>query len=155
MRVLRSASAVLVFAIAGCNPEASPISPSPSAGLSPGSPLAVPVNVSVAIHPNVATNDALVIGTIEVEGACLFIVTPDGLRLGVAWPAGTTWNPFRTSITVRGQEAIAGEDVEIGGGSADVTSENIASTPWIVRPLPECLGDGFIFAGSVEPAASS
>ena len=74
--------------------------------------------ISLPIHPNTYTNDALIVGTLQAEGRCLFLVA-------------------------------------IGGGSADVTLDNLWRTAWLVRPLPECLGDGFILAGSVSLAIPS
>lgn len=140
---------ISVSVLAGCGP----IVPPSKADFVPSSAPLVALNIWLPIHPNTATNDALVRGTLQADGRCLFVVTPDGTRLGVAWPAGSRWDPTRTVITVKGVEAAIGQPVAIGGGSADVTLENINRTPWISRPRPECLGDGFIFAGSLATEA--
>ena len=138
-----------VAVLAGCGPI---VPPSP-ADFVPSSEPFVPLSISLPIHPNTATNDALVMGTLQAEGRCLFVVTPDGTRLGVAWPAGSRWDPTRNVISVKNVEASIGQQVAIGGGSADVTLENINRTTWISRPRSECLGDGFMFAGSLSPEA--
>lgn len=142
-----AAIAVLALSIFGCRGTPT-VHPSEQASPTTSDP---PIVVELAIHPNAATNDALVVGSLRIEGRCLFIVTDDGTRLGVAWPAGTRWNPLGGSIVVKGSEVPLDTPVAIGGGSADITPENLHQTPWIVAPRAECLGDGFVFAGTVGP----
>lgn len=149
--MMPSSLAILLVAtlLAGCS------FPTPSDRPAPGSdapdPSEVnPLTIVLPIHPNLATNDALITGTLEVAGPCLFVVTADGTRLGVAWRIGTMWDPVRRVILSprSGAEAGIGDKVEISGGGADIAPENVGETPWVSRPAIECLGDGFIFAGS-------
>jgi len=143
---------LLAFLLAGCRPSLpSPTADVPSASETP----AFATWVVVPIHPNTATNDALITGTLQAEGRCLFLVGSDGTRFGVAWPAGTKWDPTRRALVVGGVVVAVGQVVAIGGGSADVTLDNLARTPWLVRPLPECLGEGFVFAGTLSLATPS
>jgi hypothetical protein len=111
--------------------------------------------ISLPIHPNAYTNDALIVGTLQAEGRCLFLVGARGTRSGVAWPAGTKWDPNAGALVLGDVKVSVGQEVAIGGGSADVTLDNLWRTAWLVRPLPECLGDGFILAGSVSLAIPS
>jgi hypothetical protein len=136
-------SLVVLAFVWGCSappPPPADVSPAPSPD----------VVVSLPIHPNPYTPSALFVGTLEVDGRCLFLIAEDGRRLGVAWRVGTLWNASRRSITVMGVEARAGETVHLGGGYYDIGPEDIDGTPWVNAPLPECLGDAFIFVGRLS-----
>lgn len=141
---------VLGLLVVGCQRTSSPAPSEPSP--SDSGPSLV---VNLAIHPNPATNDALVIGSLRIEGRCLFLITAEGIRLGVAWPAGTRWNAFNGTLDVKGSEVPLDTPVAVGGGSADITPSNLHEIPWIVAPLQECLGDSFVFAGTVGPSPAT
>lgn len=120
----------------------------------PPTPLAR-VNVSLPIHPNTAGLDALLQGPLYAEDGCLFVGGPGGPLTGVAWPAGTRWDPARNTIISFGVEASLGDVVQIGGGHIDVDVEKIRRMPWITPPRPECLGDAFWFAsGLIQEVAT-
>jgi hypothetical protein len=108
------------------------------------------VNVSLPIHPNTDSLDALLRGPLYAEDGCLFVGEAGGELVGVAWPAGTRWNAARNTITVNGVEASLGEEVQLGGGLIDVSVEKIPRMAWINPPRPECLGDMFWFAGGLS-----
>lgn len=117
----------------------------------PISPVASPeVILSLPIHPNPFAPAALFVGSLEVEGRCLFLRGMDERRIGVAWPVGTRWDPRRRAITLHGVTAFAGETVHLGGGFYDIGPAEIDRGPWISPPLPECLGDAFIFVGDLS-----
>jgi len=148
---MRSWLTILVIGvtIAGCSTPTPSDQKRPSTDLPDPSPVE-PLAIVLPIHPNLATNDALITGTLEVVGPCLFVVTADDTRLGVAWRIGTIWDPGRRVIisAPSGAEAGIGDQVNLGGGPADVTRENVDQIPWLSRPDVECLGDRFVFAGS-------
>jgi hypothetical protein len=129
--------------LGGCSET--PIPSPPTA--SPPSP---DVIVSLPIHLNRFTPAGLFVGILEVKGQCLFLRIIDERRIGVAWPAGTRWDPRRRAITVNGVTAFAGETVHLGGGAVDIGPADIERRPWISPPLPDCLGDTFIFVGDLS-----
>lgn len=131
-------SVVIVIGVVGC----APVSPSPT--------VRTPLNLSLPIHPNAVTLDALLRGELHAEAGCLFLRGAEGRLIGVAWPARTTWNPDRRAITVGGVEATLGEFVRLRGGLVEVSVENVDGMAWIEPPRPECLGDLFFFAGGLS-----
>jgi hypothetical protein len=131
----------IVVCVGACSEPPEPSRPTPSQA-SPA------VMVSLPIHPSPVTPDALFVGRLEVHDECLFLATVDG-EIGVAWPTGTRWDARRQAITVRGVTAAAGDTVRLGGGFYDIGLDDIDTSPWITPPRPECLGDAFIFVGSL------
>ena len=108
-------------------------------------------NVSLAIHPNnVVSLQGLLSGELYVAGTWLFVRGQEGDAIGVAWPPGTVWETDEGSISVRGQKARVGDDVNVSGGLVDVDGGRVDRIGWVVPPRPDCLGDYFWFAGSLE-----
>lgn len=85
---------------------------------------------------------AALIGTLLMDGDCLFVVADDGTTYGVAWPSGrTTWDPASQVLRVGQDEARVGDRLAVGGVGRDVSGELMRSIDWAQRPMDECLGD--------------
>lgn len=57
-------------------------------------------------------------GILEVQGGCLFVVSPEsGVRYPVVWPALTTWSPATQTVQLANGEGLSvGDNVSGGGG---------------------------------------
>ncbi|MCB0968575.1 MAG: META domain-containing protein [Ilumatobacter sp.] len=58
---------------------------------------------------------AEIIGTLELDGECLYTVF-DGIRYPVLWPYGTTWNAEAKSVVLPDGSTLAMGDEVYGGG---------------------------------------
>lgn len=54
-------------------------------------------------------------GVLQLEGACLYVSTADGVRYPVLWPAGTTWDELNQYVVLPGLVAIPMGNVVLGG----------------------------------------
>lgn len=137
--------------IAGCSADTSSALPAASSAVSPTAsslPSAVmsgPHVVALAIHALETTTDIAIAGDLVVDGKCLFL-GKDEPRAGIAWPRGTTWDADRQAVVNGESMALAGETVHVGGGVEEVGSTD--DIPWVVPPLPECVGSELVIVHS-------
>lgn len=63
---------------------------------------------------------ALIIGTLELDGDCLY-TTFDGNRYPVLWPHGTTWDETTSSVVLANGTSLAlGTELDGGGGYMNI-----------------------------------
>ena len=94
------------------------------------------------LHDRSIMNSVLISGELTRHGQCLFLASDDGSTYGVAWPADrTTWDAGANRLVVGKLAAAPGDHVELGAAHED-DLDGLA-----VAPLPECMGDSFIYAG--------
>jgi hypothetical protein len=90
-------------------------------------------------------------GVLTSREDCLFIESDRGATYGVGWPAEfTTWDPRSGTIRVRQGEATIGDRVAVAGGIEEFLPAEIGLFAWARPPRPDCLGDAFLFASSIE-----
>jgi hypothetical protein len=90
-------------------------------------------------------------GVLTSREDCLFIESDRGVTYGVGWPAEfTTWDPRSGTIRVRQSEVSIGDRVHVGGGHEEISPAEIGLYAWARPPRPDCLGDAFFFAATVE-----
>jgi hypothetical protein len=90
-------------------------------------------------------------GRLTTRRGCLFIESDRGVTYGVGWPAEfTTWDPLISTITVRQGRARVGDEVAVGGGTEEISPAEIGNYRWARPPRPDCLGDEFLFAATLE-----
>jgi hypothetical protein len=93
----------------------------------------------------------LVPGVLTSREDCLFIESDRGVTYGVGWPVEfTTWDPWSGTIRVRQGGARIGDRVTVGGGIEEILPSDIGRFGWARPPRPDCLGDGFFFASTIE-----
>jgi len=93
----------------------------------------------------------LVPGVLTSHEDCLFIESDRGATYGVGWPLdATTWDPWSGTIRVRQGGARIGDRVTVGGGIEEIPASEIGQWAWATPPRPDCLGDGFFFASTIE-----
>jgi hypothetical protein len=117
------------------------------------SPSPVDSSPALALYPTRLTPGGLLIGQLRRHGGCLFVQDRDGTMYGVAWPAETThWESSTMEIVVGESRAAIGDSVSVGGGPYEIDRENIDDPrwDWVTPPRPECLGDQFFFAYTIE-----
>jgi hypothetical protein len=91
----------------------------------------------LALYPaNVEGHHALVEGTLERDGECLYIVGGSGERWLAAFPSpGTTWDATRQVVRV-GENAVAvGEVAAFAGGE---TRGDASGVQWVEPPGATC-----------------
>ena len=73
------------------------------------------------LPPFDAVSDAAeILGTLVLEGECLLLVSPQGSRFPIVWPAGTTWDPEGRVVVLHSGERVAiDSDIEGTGGYVD------------------------------------
>lgn len=92
------------------------VSPTAIEGLARGGGLDGPVMYAAQVEEEQAQMAAEIIGTLEVDGDCLYTAF-DGNRYPVLWPYGTTWDENTSSVVLPdGTEFAIGGDVYGGGG---------------------------------------
>jgi hypothetical protein len=126
--------------LAGCS-FLRPVPPMPTA--------MPPAVISLPIHASSSVHMAAIRGVLVVDGECLFLTGDGSTRVGIAWPAGSSWSVAAQAVVVNGVSSRVGETVLLSGGAYDPSPEDIEITPWIAAPVPECLGDKFWLAGSI------
>ena len=63
---------------------------------------------------------AMIIGTLELDGECLY-TTFDGNRYPVLWPHGTTWDENNSSVVLANGTSLAlGTELDGGGGYMNI-----------------------------------
>lgn len=79
---------------------------------------------------------ALLQGTLEMEGPCLYIVGEGGERWLAAFPApGTSWNPEDRTVRVGDRALRVGETGAFGGGESRSGADAIS---WVKPPAESC-----------------
>lgn len=59
-------------------------------------------------------------GTLILEGECLLLMSPQGSRFPIVWPAGTMWDAEGQAVVLHsGEQVVIGSDIEGTGGYAD------------------------------------
>ena len=73
------------------------------------------------LPPFDAVSDAAeILGTLVLEGECLLLVSLQGSRFPIVWPAGTTWDAEGQAVVLHsGERVVIGSDIEGTGGYAD------------------------------------
>ena len=67
-----------------------------------------------------ASDTAEIFGTLVLEGECLLLVSLQGSRFPIVWPAGTTWDAEGQAVVLHaGERVVIGSDIEGTGGYAD------------------------------------
>lgn len=101
-------------------------------------------------------DDALLVGTLALQGRCLYIVDPVGYSpapagrpLLLAFGIGTAWDAKSETVSYGGRELRVGEVVQVGGSAV---RKSAVSTQWLVPPAPECESDLIWFVGEPSPA---
>jgi hypothetical protein len=106
--------------------------------------------IDVALHLERFVEMGVLSGLLTTRDGCLFIAS-DGVTFGVGWPQeATTWDPSTGTITVRQGGARVGDRVVVGGGPEQISAAEIGRYRWATPPRPDCLGDQFFFAASLE-----
>jgi hypothetical protein len=108
-----------------------------------------PAVISLPIHASSSVHLAAIQGILVMEGECLFLTGDGRTRIGIAWPAGSSWSVAAQAVVVNGMPGRVGETLQLSGGAYDLSAEDIELTPWIAAPAPQCLGDAFWLAGSI------
>lgn len=99
---------------------------------------------------------AMLVGTLDADGDCLFVVADDGTIWSVAWPNGrTTWDPARRLLRVGQDEAQVGDRIGVGGAGRNASDELVQSIDWAQSPKPECVGDRLWLAGAMTTDPSN
>lgn len=126
--------AVLVIAGLSVGSCAAPTDPAPTPDVSGANGL-------LALYrADEAGEGAILVGRLELEGPCLYVVDEGGARWLAAWPfPGTTWDAASTSVNLRGTRLAVGETGSFGGGEARLDPSNIDSFDWVALPPEECL----------------
>lgn len=101
--------------------------------------------VALPIHALETTTDIAIAGELVVDGQCLFL-GEDEARSGLAWPQGTSWDADLQAVVNGESMALAGETVHLGGGIEEAASAD--DIPWLVPPLPECVGSELVIVHS-------
>ncbi len=102
------------------------------------------------LHHRSLMNSVLIPGVLTRQGECLFFSSDEGTTYGVAWPADrTTWDAEANRLVVGELAAVPNEHVELGAAH----EENLEGL--IVAPLPECMGDSFIYAGGIAAVGAA
>ncbi|MEL0000033.1 MAG: hypothetical protein VW623_07975 [Acidimicrobiaceae bacterium] len=67
-----------------------------------------------------ASDAAEILGTLVLEDACLLLVSLQGSRFPIVWPAGTTWDAEGQAVVLHSDARVEiGSDIEGTGGYAD------------------------------------
>jgi hypothetical protein len=67
-----------------------------------------------------ASDTAEIHGTLVLEGECLLLMSLQGSRFPIVWPAGTTWDAEGQAVVLHsGERVVIGSDIEGTGGYAD------------------------------------
>ena len=67
-----------------------------------------------------ASDAAEILGTLVLEDACLLLVSLQGSRFPIVWPAGTTWDAEGQAVVLHSDTRVEiGSDIEGTGGYAD------------------------------------
>ena len=135
LALLLSAAAILVLSACATRPSPSPVE-------------RLPVSVSRYVSRDVQA--AAVIGRLRESDGCLFLGTDQG-RLGLSWPADTSWDPVRHILIVGGVHVSLGEVVMLGGGPFEITPGTMNRMAWVAPPKRECFGDRFWLVSDVTP----
>jgi hypothetical protein len=93
---------------------------------------------------------AQLIGTLRLEGACLFVESLEGAVLLPVWPPEFTLRAEGDGLVViDGQGRVAGrtgEEVYLGGGYVGVSDE------WVLQQIPAtCQGETFVVGSEARP----
>lgn len=97
------------------------------------------VTSPLALYPASPEGDsALLRGTLEVDGGCLYITGEGGERWLAAFPSpGTSWDPESRSVRVGDKVLPVGSQGRFGGGES---KRGPAGLPWVQAPSAECDG---------------
>ncbi|WP_322795112.1 hypothetical protein [Tepidiforma sp.] len=106
----------------------------------------------LAIYGGRNDGDALLIGTLVLQGQCLFIIdpvgespAPSGRPVLLAFSIGTGWDAKNQAVTYEGGELRVGEVVQVHGSAA---RKDAAGSEWLVPPHPTCESDVIWYVGS-------
>jgi len=94
----------------------------------------------LALYPgNPEGRTALLRGTLEMEGRCLYIAGEGGERWLAAFPSpGTTWNPEDRSVRVGDKVLRVGATGRFGGGESKESKRGPSAFPWVQAPNAAC-----------------
>ena len=101
-------------------------------------------------------DDALLVGTLALQGRCLYIVDPAGSSpapaarpMLLAFAIGTGWDGKSETVRYADRELRVGEVVQVGGSAVRMSA---VSTQWLVPPAPECESEliWFVAAAPIE-----
>jgi len=99
------------------------------------------------VRPDEWSQGFALTGELVREEECLFLRLPDGSIYGLGWPAQTVWDRARSAVIVNGVVARIGESVEMSG---ETVVEIAPEREFFVPPLPECVGEQFLFASAIR-----
>lgn len=101
------------------------------------SPAPVGAASPVVLYPGSAEGDAALLrGTLEQEGTCLYIRAEGGERWLAAFPSpGTSWNSKDRSVRVNGRVLRVGEAGGFGGGER---KDGLGALAWVQAPAAAC-----------------
>ncbi|HAI64327.1 MAG TPA: hypothetical protein DDY35_04760 [Acidimicrobiaceae bacterium] len=69
---------------------------------------------------DMASDAAEIRGTLVLEGECLLLMSLQGARFPIAWPASTMWDAEGQVVVLHsGERVVIGSDIEGAGGYAD------------------------------------
>lgn len=106
------------------------------------------VDGPVLRHLDSLTNEgegAEVIGTLELEGDCLYLFQSEiDVRFPVVWPNPTSWdNEEQAVVLADGTEIGIGEAVSGGGGYADIERVELVAGPIAAALAEQCVDNTF------------
>ncbi|HEX8410320.1 MAG TPA: hypothetical protein VF883_15760 [Thermoanaerobaculia bacterium] len=137
-------AALLILLAAGCSGGGDPsLSTGSTASTAP--PQASEVRVP-QLPAGGDTRLVAAMGTLEVDGPCLYLRAPDGSRTlplfaidGVRWTSGT--------LVARNRTFGAGQNVTLGGTPLDAMPPN---APWVQAPDPRCSAPRYFIAHQID-----
>lgn len=94
---------------------------------------------SLALYPGSAEGDAALLrGTLEQDGPCLYIRGDDGGRWLAAFPSpDTRWDAAGRAVYIGGAAVRVGDAAAFGGGER---TDGGGPLPWVRPPDPSCDG---------------
>jgi hypothetical protein len=93
------------------------------------------------LTPDSNIEDADIVGTIVLNGACLELHSDTGRVRGLAWPAGTTWDEGEEVVVLSNGRRIGhGESISAAGGTYGILDEPALGSV-VIAAAQECGND--------------